>query len=57
MKTSEDLSYSWISRITIVKIAILSTAIYRFIVIPSKIPTKFLQTLKEQFSTSYGKTK
>jgi hypothetical protein len=49
------LSCSWIYRIDIVKMAILLKAIHRFNAIHIKIPT-FLQFLKEQFSTSYGKT-
>jgi hypothetical protein len=43
--------------INIVKVAFLSKAIYRFKAIPIKIPTPFVQSLKEQFSTEYGKTK
>jgi hypothetical protein len=47
----------WIGRINIVKVIILPRAIYRFYTIPIKIPTHFLQTLKKQFSISYGKNK
>jgi len=36
-----DLLCSWISRINIVKMAILPKAIYRFIEISIKIPTQF----------------
>jgi hypothetical protein len=52
----KDHPCSWIGRINVVKMTILPKAIYRFNTIPIKIPTQFLQTLKEQFLTSHGKT-
>jgi hypothetical protein len=37
----KNLPYSWIRRINVIKLAILSIALYRFNAIPIKIPTQF----------------
>jgi hypothetical protein len=42
----KDLPCSWIGRINIIKMAILSNLIYRFNAIPIQIPTQFLNKLE-----------
>ena len=51
----KDLPCSWVDRINIAKMAILPKAAHRFNPMFIIIPAKFF-TLKEQYSTSYGKT-
>jgi hypothetical protein len=52
-----DIPGSWIGRINVVKMAILSKEIYRFNAIPSKSQQNCSKTWKEQFSNSSRKEK
>ena len=52
----KDILYSWIERINIAKMTILSKTIYRFNTIPMKILMTFFREL-EQIKNLYGNTK
>ena len=45
-----DIPYSWVGRINIVKMTVLTNAIYRFSVIPIKLPMAFFTELNKKTS-------
>ena len=52
-----DSLCSWEVRINSVKMTILPNAIYRFSVIPNKLPMGIFRELEESISQFYGNTK
>ena len=52
-----DIPCFWVGRINIVKMSILLNAIYRFSVIPNKLPMGIFRELEESISQFYGNTK
>ena len=51
-----EIPCSWVGRIDIVKVTILLNAIYRFSVMPIKLPMAFFTELEQKIFTIYMET-